>query len=45
MPISDDSVRAYGVARGVYINGRPVPEDGVPEEAMRHAVRQALERL
>ncbi|MCL7455422.1 MAG: hypothetical protein M8467_20495, partial [Anaerolineae bacterium] len=43
VPISAESVRTYGVARGVYINGRPVPEDGVPEEAMRHAIRQALE--
>jgi GNAT superfamily N-acetyltransferase len=43
VPITADSVRAYGVARGVYINGRPLPGDGLPEEAIRQAIREALE--
>jgi GNAT superfamily N-acetyltransferase len=43
--ITADNVRAYGVARGVYVNGRPIPDDGVPEEAIRQVIREALERF
>ena len=42
--ITADNVRAYGAAGGVYVNGRPIPDDGVPEEAIRQAIREALER-
>jgi predicted GNAT family acetyltransferase len=44
VPITVENVRAYGTASGVYVNGRPIPDDGVPEEAIRQAIRQALER-
>lgn len=44
VPITAENVRAYGAARGVYVNGRAIPDDGVPEEAIRQAIREAVER-
>lgn len=43
VPLSAENVRAYGASGGVWIAGRRVLPGGAPEEAVRQAIRQALE--
>jgi hypothetical protein len=43
IPASRTALRQYGVAQGVWINGRRLAAAGLPEEAIRLAIREALE--
>ena len=43
VPLTAETVRAFGAAGGVWINGRRFPAGGAPEEAVRRAIGQALE--
>jgi len=43
VPASRRALDQYGVASGVYVNGTRMP-GGEPEEAIRRAIREALER-
>ena len=43
IPASRQALYEYGTAKGVWVNGRRVPGGGLPEEAVRLAIREALE--
>jgi hypothetical protein len=43
IPASREALYEYGTAMGVWVNGRRVPGGGLPEEAIRLAIREALE--
>jgi hypothetical protein len=43
IPASREALYEYGIAKGVWVNGRLVPGGGLPEEAIRLAIREALE--
>jgi hypothetical protein len=43
VPLTAETVRAFGTAGGVWINGRRFLVGGIPEEAVRRAIGQALE--
>jgi hypothetical protein len=43
IPASREALHEYGTAAGVWVNGRRVPGGGLPEEAIRLAIREALE--
>jgi len=43
VPLTAETVRAFGASGGVWINGRRFPAGGAPEEAVRRAIGQTLE--
>jgi len=43
IPASREALDEYGTAEGVWINGRRLPGGGLPEEAIRWAIIEALE--
>jgi GNAT superfamily N-acetyltransferase len=43
IPASREALYEYGTAAGVWINGRRLPGGGLPEEAIRLAILEALE--
>lgn len=43
IPATREALHTYGTAGGVWINGRRVPGGGLPEEAIRLAIREAVE--
>jgi predicted GNAT family acetyltransferase len=43
IPASTESLRRYGTASGIFINGRRTLQGAAPEEAIRRAIYEALE--
>jgi hypothetical protein len=43
IPAGREALHEYGTTEGVWINGRRLPGGGLPEEAIRLAIIEALE--